>query len=321
MITQILILIAGLALIIFGADYLVDGASAVARKAGVSEFVIGLTIVGMGTSAPEFVVSIIGALAGNSDVAVGNVLGSNIFNTLLILGLTAIILPIGITRENRIKDIPINIIITVLFLAMGLSMTLFGLGDADVLSRTEGIILLVLFAIYIWSCFKFNKPDADSDTQSDTKEKKVLVSILLIIGGLAGLVIGGRLFVNSATSIASMLGVSDKFIAVTILAGGTSLPELATCVVAAAKKKGQLALGNILGSNIFNVLLILGASAVITPLSFADINLLDAGVLLLSSLLVLTSIVTFRKNQIDRVDGTIMVLIWIGYMAYLILNL
>lgn len=321
MITQILILIAGLALIIFGADYLVDGASAVARKAGVSEFVIGLTIVGMGTSAPEFVVSIIGALAGNSDVAVGNVLGSNIFNTLLILGLTAIILPIGITRENRIKDIPINIIITVLFLAMGLSMTLFGLGNADVLSRTEGIILLVLFAIYIWSCFKFNKPDSDPVSQSVAKEKKLLVNILLIIGGLAGLVIGGRLFVNSATAIASMLGVSDKFIAVTILAGGTSLPELATCVVAAAKKKGQLALGNILGSNIFNVLLILGASAVITPLSFADINLLDAGVLLLSSLLVLTSIVTFRKNQIDRADGTIMVLIWIGYMTYLILNL
>lgn len=321
MILQILLLIAGLALIIFGADFLVDGASAIARKAGVSEFVIGLTIVGMGTSAPEFVVSIIGALAGNSDVAVGNVLGSNIINTLLILGLTAIILPIGITRENRIKDIPINIFITALFLGMGFGYTLFKLGNSDEISRVEGIVLLVLFILYIWSCFKFNKPEGSSGKDTAVKEKKLPVSILMVLGGLAALVFGGRFFVDSATWIASRIGVSDKFIAVTILAGGTSLPELATCVVAAAKKKGQLALGNILGSNIFNILLILGASAVISPLSFADINFLDAGVLLLSSLLVLTSIVTFRRNLIDRADGAIMVLVWLAYMAYLILNL
>ena len=321
MILQILLLIAGLALIIFGADFLVDGASAIARKAGVSEFVIGLTIVGMGTSAPEFVVSIIGALAGNSDVAVGNVLGSNIINTLLILGLTAIILPIGITRENRIKDIPINIFITALFLGMGFGYTLFKLGNADEISRVEGIVLLVLFILYIWSCFKFNKPEGSTGKDTAVKEKKLPVSILMVLGGLAALIFGGRFFVDSATWIASQIGVSDKFIAVTILAGGTSLPELATCVVAAAKKKGQLALGNILGSNIFNILLILGASATISPLSFADINFLDAGVLLLSSLLVLTSIVTFRRNLIDRADGAIMVLVWLAYMAYLILNL
>ena len=302
MILQILLLIAGLALIIFGADFLVDGASAIARKAGVSEFVIGLTIVGMGTSAPEFVVSIIGALAGNSDVAVGNVL-------------------VGITRENRIKDIPINIFITALFLGMGFGYTLFKLGNSDEISRVEGIVLLVLFILYIWSCFKFNKPEGSTGKDTAVKEKKLPVSILMVLGGLAALVFGGRFFVDSATWIASRIGVSDKFIAVTILAGGTSLPELATCVVAAAKKKGQLALGNILGSNIFNILLILGASAAISPLSFADINFLDAGVLLLSSLLVLSSIVTFRRNLIDRADGTIMVLVWLAYMAYLILNL
>ena len=318
MTVQILLLLAGLALIVYGADFLVDGASSVARKVGISEFVIGLTIVGMGTSAPEMVVSFIGAIQGKADVAVGNIVGSNIFNTLLILGLSAMILPMSISKSNIRRDIPINIGIVLLLILLGMKATI-GYGAENGLTRLDGGILLAAFIFYIWSCFKFDKKE-DSEGSSD-KEIGTAKAILLIIGGLAGLIIGGRLFVDSATTLATMLGVSEKFVAITILAGGTSLPELATCVVAAAKKKGQLALGNIIGSNIFNILLILGGSALINPLSFADLDYVDIGVLLLSSLMILVSYFFFRKKVIDRGDGAIMFLIWGAYMAYLFINL
>lgn len=311
MIVQILILLAGLCLVVFGADYLVEGSSSVARRFGLSEFVIGLTIVGMGTSAPEMVVSFIGAFEGKSDIAIGNVIGSNIFNTLLILGLTALVLPIAITPLNRRRDIPVNIAVTVLFLAIG-----FITGG---ISRIGGAVLLAVFAVYIYESFKSGNKDENSG--SDAKPIKLHWAILMIVGGLAALVIGGRLFVDSATKIAQDLGVSDKFIAITILAGGTSMPELATCVMAAVKKKGQLALGNIIGSNLFNILLIMGGSALIHPLSFAAINYVDAGVLVLSSLVLLISCFIGRKNCVDRFDGAFFVLIWAGYMAWLVINL
>ncbi|MBR6305198.1 MAG: calcium/sodium antiporter [Bacteroidales bacterium] len=313
-----ILLLAGLALVVFGADWLVDGASSVARRAGLSEFVIGLTIVGMGTSAPEMVVSLLGALEGNGDITVGNVVGSNIFNTLLILGLTAVILPIGITATNRKRDIPANIAVTLLLALLGLEKTVFGIGT-DGLSRLDGAVLLILFAVYMFISFrsgKDNQPDPDGQ-----KKQKLWLSILMILGGLAALVIGGNLFVDNATGIASTLGISDKFIAVTILAGGTSLPELATCVAAAVKKKGQLALGNIIGSNLFNILLILGTSAVIAPVSFQSINLIDMGALLLSAIALATSLVVGKKNQLDRLDGALFLLIWAAYMTYLIINL
>lgn len=313
-----ILLLAGLALVVFGADWLVDGASSVARRAGLSEFIIGLTIVGMGTSAPEMVVSVLGALEGNGDIAVGNVVGSNIFNTLLILGLTAVILPIGITATNRKRDIPVNIAVTLLLVLLGLERTIFGVGT-DGLSRLDGAVLLLLFVVYMFISFrsgKDEKPEPDGQ-----KSQKLWLSILMILCGLAALVIGGNLFVDNATGIASALGISDKFIAVTILAGGTSLPELATCVAAAAKKKGQLALGNIIGSNIFNIMLILGTSAVIAPVSFQSINLIDMGALLVSAIALATSLVVGKKNQLDRLDGALFLLIWAAYMAYLIINL
>ena len=314
----LLILIVGLALIVLGADWLVDGASSIARKAGISEFVIGLTIVGFGTSCPELVVSLTGAIAGSSDISAGNVIGSNIFNTLLILGLTAIVAPITITPKNKRRDIPMTIGVTVLFLLCGMCHTLFGLGGYDGISRIEGIVFLILFCAYIYLCFKTGSAD---EAEEGGKQMKLATAIALVLAGLAGLIAGGKLFVNSATEIAQRLGISEKFIAVTILAGGTSLPELATCVVAAAKKKGQLALGNILGSNIFNILLILGCSAVVHPLHFAGINMVDMGVLLLSSLLVFTSAYTGRKDMVDRFDGSILLLCEVAYMAWLIYNL
>lgn len=316
---QLLILVVGLALIVFGADWLVDGASGIARKAGISEFVIGLTIVGFGTSCPELVVSLTGAIAGKSDISAGNVIGSNIFNTLLILGLTAVISPIAITHENKRRDIPMTIAVTLLFILCGMSVSLFGLGDHDGISRTEGALFLILFAFYIYRCFKTGS--APGTNEVEEKQLRLAAAIALVAAGLAGLIIGGKLFVNSATEIARIAGVSDKFIAVTILAGGTSLPELATCVVAAAKKKGQLALGNILGSNVFNILLVLGCSAAVHPLHFGHINLMDAGVLMLSAILVFTSAYTGKKNMIDRLDGSIMLLCEAAYMTWLIINL
>ncbi len=318
MLIECLLLIVGLALVVLGADFLVDGASSIAKKFGVSDFVIGLTIVGMGTSAPEMVVSFIGALQGNGDIAIGNVVGSNIFNVFMILGATALILPMDITPMNRKKDIPLNIAITLIFIALGMSRTLFGIGD-DVLGRMDGAILLVLFAAYIYMCFRF---DTANQTESSENEKviKPALAAVLIVAGLAGLVFGGRMFVNSATSIAKMLNVSDKLIAITILAGGTSMPELVTCIVAAFKKKGQLALGNILGSNVFNILLILGGSALIHPLSMAGMSYVDLGALLLSSLVIWASIHTNKKNQLDRADGLLLLILEAAYMTFLIIK-
>ena len=311
MYADVLLLLLGLALVVVGSDILVDGSSSIARRLGVSEFVIGLTIVGMGTSAPEMVVSFIGAIKGNADISVGNVVGSNIFNTLLILGVTAMILPIAITPTNRKRDIPFNIAATVLLIALGL------LGGT--LSRIDGGIFLALFIAYM--VFSFLKDDKTVVEEPTGKTRNIFLSILFIVGGIAGLIWGGRLFVDNATEIAERIGVSDKFIAITILAGGTSLPELATCVVAAIKKKGQLALGNIIGSNIFNILLILGGSAIITPLSFTGMDYVDLGVLLASSILLFRSIFTGKNSRVGRGDGIALTLLWLLYMIYLILEI
>lgn len=318
MLIECLLLIVGLALVVLGADFLVDGASSIAKRFGVSDFVIGLTIVGMGTSAPELVVSFIGALQGNGDIAIGNVVGSNIFNVFMILGATALILPMNITPMNRKKDIPLNIVITLIFIALGMSRTLFGIGD-DVLGRLDGAILLVLFAAYIYMCFRFDTANQSENNENEKVIKPALAAVL-IVAGLAGLVFGGRMFVNSATSIAKMLNVSDKLIAITILAGGTSMPELVTCIVAAFKKKGQLALGNILGSNVFNILLILGGSALIHPLSMAGMSYVDLGALLLSALVIWASIHTNKKNQLDRADGLLLLILEAAYMTFLIIK-
>jgi cation:H+ antiporter len=314
------LLIVGLALILFGANYLVDGSSSISRRFGLSEFIIGLTIVGIGTSSPEMVISFLSAINGNADMAIGNVVGSNIFNTLLILGITGVIAPIAITRSNIKKDIPLNIAVTLLLIILGLNGTIFGKGE-NVLSRIDGIVLLAIFAWYMWSSFRSNEQTSTADEEEQTKTQSILVSVLFIAGGLAGLVFGGKLFVNAATEIAKSFGVSDKFIAITVLAAGTSMPELATSVVAAAKGKGQLALGNILGSNISNILLILGGSALICPLSFQGMSNVDLGTLVVGALLIMGSAYAFKKKYLDRIEGCIFILIEAAYMWYLIANL
>lgn len=311
-------LLVGLGLIVLGADWLVEGASSIARRAGVSEFVIGLTIVGFGTSCPELVVSLTGAFEGNADIAVGNVIGSNIFNVLFILGLTALLCPVTMTQDNRKKDIPLTLAVTVLYLAIGLNRTLWGIGQTDSLSRWEGALLLAIFAAYIVHSFVTGKPAEDA---AESKSRKLWLAILMVLAGLSGLIFGGNLFVNSATNLARMLGVSDKFIAVTILAGGTSLPELATSLVAALKGRDQLALGNILGSNVFNILLILGSSALITPLSLASVTYVDALVLTLSMILLLLWAYSGHRERIDRWEGALMLLLFGAYYTYLFINL
>ena len=318
MILQILILVAGLLLILFGANYLVDGSSSIAKKFGLSEFIIGLTIVGIGTSTPEMVVSFMSSFQGKADMAIGNIVGSNIFNTMMILGITALITPLVITKSNLRKDIPLNIIVTALLILLGMNQTIFGLGQNQ-LSRIDGILLLGVFVWYIWSSFKSDS--ADNDQESQIKEYTGFMSVILILGGLAGLIIGGKLFVNAATELAKMFGVSDKFIAITVMAAGTSMPELATCVVAALKGRGQLALGNILGSNISNILLILGGAALINPLSFSGMTPVDLGTVLLCATFILFSAYAFKKKALDRVEGIILLLMEAGYMWYLISNL
>lgn len=319
MVLQIFILLVGLLLILFGANWLVDGSSSIAKRFGISEFVIGLTIVGIGTSTPEMVVSFLSSFQGKADMAIGNIVGSNIFNTVMILGVTALIAPLSITKSNLKKDIPLNIIVTLLLIILGMNFTLFGKGD-DQLSRLDGVILLGVFAWYIWSSFRSDNADPEEDGDG-IKEYKTGISVLLILAGLAGLIIGGRLFVNSATELAKMFGVSDKFIAITVMAAGTSMPELATCVVAALKGRGQLALGNVLGSNISNILLILGGAALINPLSFSGMTYVDLGTVLLSALFILGSAYLFKKKQLDRFEGAILLLMEAAYMWYLIANL
>ncbi len=310
MINLILLLI-GLGLVVLGADWLVNGASSIARRAGISEFVIGLTIVGFGTSCPELVVSLTGAIEGNSDISVGNVVGSNIFNALFILGLTALVLPVGMTNKNRRIDIPITLVVTILLVVLGITGSMSG----PVISRWEGVVMLLVFSVYLFYCFKSDSKDELSETQQAILSFPKAIALTLT--GLAGLIFGGDLFVDSATALARQIGVSDKFIAVTILAGGTSLPELATSLTAAIRGKEQLALGNILGSNVFNAMLILGLSSIITPLSFASMTIVDIAALILSSVLLLIWAYTGRRNRIDRGEGAAMLLCYVAYNVFL----
>lgn len=312
MLLSIVLLLVGLGLVVYGSDILVDGASSVARKIGISEFVIGIIIVGFGTSCPELVVSVTGAIDGNSAVSLGNVTGSNIFNILMILGLTAIFSPIAITKDNKTKDIPILLCITIFFCLIALKGTI---------NRLDAVLFLAIFAIYLLYNFKAGKAEAAA-IEEEVVEKNygTFLSILMIVGGLAGLIFGGKLFVNNAVTLAHALGASDKFIAVTILAVGTSLPELMTCVVAAAKKKGQLALGNIVGSNVFNIMLILGISGLIHPLDTSSFNYVDMGTIVASVLALFIFANASKKSQLSKPAGISFLLMEVVYMIYLFLK-
>ncbi len=322
--TDILLLILGLGLILVGANYLIDGASAIAKRFGISDFIIGMTIVGIGTSTPEMVVSFISAAQGNADIAVGNIVGSNIFNILMILGVTAIILPLSLTGNNIKKDIPFALLAVFALIAAGADIML-DKAAANILSRTDGLLLLALFGVFMAYTIYSAQSGTEAVKQTDSSNngnvsKPVWIAALMVIGGLAGLVYGGDLFVASASSIAKMLGVSDAVIALTIMAGGTSLPELASCIAAALKKNSDLALGNVVGSNIANIFLILGGSAVIHPLNMNNMSVIDMGTLALATMLLFITAFTFKKRTIDRAEGVIFILIYIGYVIFTIHN-
>lgn len=303
---EILLIVVGIVLVVYGSNILVDGASGVARRLGISKFVIGLTIVGFGTSCPELVVSLTGALKGSSDIAIGNVVGSNIFNTLLILGLTAVLSPIAITSSNKKRDIPMMLVVTVFFALITLK---------GVINHVDGVVFLLVFAYVMYLSFKGDESSVQGD-ESQKQAQSMVLSVLMIIGGLAGLVFGGQLFVDNAVKFAERIGVSEKFIAITLLACGTSLPELATSIVAVAKKKGQLALGNIIGSNLFNILFILGCSSLIHPLSTGSMGYVDLGVLVVSALMMLFAY-TGKGNKIGRALGAAMIAVYVAYIAFL----
>ena len=316
---QILLLLLGLTLILFGANWLVDGSTSIARKTGMSEFVIGLTIVGIGTSTPEMVVSFIAAFQGQSELALGNVIGSNIFNILMILGVTTLISPITMSKDNRVKDIPLNILVTGGLMLIWLLHSVLGVG-ANEISRLEGGLMLAAFAFYLWMMFRSGSGAEETGQAEETKTFPNWLAVLMILGGLGGLIIGGRFFVNSATAIAQYLNLSEKFIAITIMAAGTSLPELATCIVAARKGRNQMALGNVIGSNIANILLIVGGAALISPLSLASIAWVDFAVMMVASLVLLMSAYTIKRDRIDRREGLLFIVIEVAYMVWLFLN-
>ncbi|MBP5486008.1 MAG: calcium/sodium antiporter [Bacteroidales bacterium] len=322
MVTDLVLLIVGLVLLILGAEWLVDGSSSIARRAGLSEFLIGMAVIGIGTSMPELVVSLTGALKGSADIAIGNVVGSNIFNVFLILGVTALISPVAISSGNKKRDIPLNIAACVLLICFGMQYTLFKVGGSDTINALEGGIFLVLFVVYLLYSFRSGKADTEEKEEGEVAvPKKLWYSIAMVLVGLVSLVYGGDILVDSACNLARDAGLSEKFIAITILAGGTSFPELVTCVVAAAKKKDALALGNIIGSNISNILLILGASALACPLSFANIKPVDLGMLVLSSVILIFSAWSGRNNRIGKGDATLFLIIFASYMAYLIMTI
>lgn len=320
MFLDILFIVAGLVMILVGSDWLVDGASGVARRYGISEFVIGMTIVGIGTSMPELVSSMFSALGNHGDMALGNVTGSNVCNVLLILGVTVLISPISFTRGNIRKDIPFAILVSLLLVVVLYNG--FGLLGGGVwgVSRADGILLLLLFVVFIIDSFRSSKSEVKNDS-SVVEPMAMGKAVLLIVLGLAGLIFGGRFFVDHTVSIAERFHVSEAFISITLMAVGTSLPELATCVVAAIKGKNQLALGNIIGSNVFNILLIIGCSAVISPFEIQSISAVDMVIVVASTVMLWLAAFTFKRNKLDRIEGVIFVLVYVGYITYLATNI
>ena len=314
---EYIILIVSLVGIVFGADYLVTGAVSIARKYKVSDFVIGAAIIGVGTSMPEMTVSFLGAMNGNADVAIGNVVGSNIFNVFGILGLTAMFFPVTFGRENLKFDIPfcvgVSVILSLLFFN-------FFLGTGNCIGRLDGILLLATFAAFMWISFRRDKQAKPQATPTEEIEQPVgpmWSSVLKVVGGLAVLVFSCDVFVDNAVLIAKSFGVSDSFISLTLIACGTSLPELAASIAAAIKKNTSMALGNIVGSNIFNIALILGLCAQVSPLTSTGIGIVDFSVMIAAALVLFL----FGKDcKISRGEGAFLFLCFVAYNWYLISN-
>ena len=303
-------LVLGLGLILGGAGFLTDGSSAIARRFGISDLIIGLTVVAFGTSAPELVISVIAASQGSAPLAVGNVVGSNIFNILAIIGFTALVRPIVVKKSVMTTEIPMVILSSLILLVLGYASVLDG--TKNMVSRVNGVFLLIFFALFMRYTF------ADPAEPTGGVGLPIWRSVLYVIGGLTALIWGGSKFVDGASAIAHSLGVSDAVIGLTIVAMGTSLPELATSIVAAVKNHAALAVGNVIGSNIFNVLFVLGTSAVVHPLPFDGIGHTDLWVLMVASVLFFVFGWFFHRREITRAEGAVLALGYVAYTAYLV---
>lgn len=307
MILNILFIVIGIVLVLWGADRLTDGAVSVAEKMKMPQIVIGLTIVAMGTSMPEFCVSLISALKGTSDLAVGNIVGSNIFNTLLIVGVSALVAPMSIMKTTVRKDIPFALVASALLLIMCL--------DGDI-SRIDAAILFVMFLIFMYITLRGAKAQGTDVEEKEKKPMATWLSVVWILVGLACLIGGSNLFVDGATVVATKLGVSEAVIGLTIVAGGTSLPELATSVVSARKGNSGITIGNVLGSNVFNILAILGLTGVISPMTLKGITMTDLSMMVIS--IILIWLFSFTKYKIERWEGAILTAVFVGYIYSLL---
>ena len=315
MLLDIVLIIVGVALVLWGADRLTEGASGLARRMNVPEIVIGLTIVAAGTSAPELFVSLVSALKGTPDMALGNVVGSNIFNTLLIVGCAAMVAPMVIAKSTVKKDIPFTVIASVLLLAACMDFLPTGNISGHELSRVDGLLLLAGFAVFMVYTFRVAFSTPTSTSTGTAESMGVWKGVLFVVIGLACLIFGSNLFVDSATDVARELNISEGVIGLTIVAGGTSMPELATSVVAARKGQSAIAIGNVIGSNVFNILLILGLTATISPMAIQGITLVDLSVMMVSVLMVWGF--SYTKYTVARWEGAVLVLVFLGYMAWL----
>ena len=310
MISDILLIVVGVALVLYGADRLTEGASSLARRMNVPEIIIGLTIVAAGTSAPELFVSLVSALKGTPDLAVGNVVGSNTMNAMLIVGCAAMVAPMTISRSTVKKDIPFSVAASVLLMLLALN---------SFLGRIDGIVLLLGFACFMVYTLMQAKKGQAAPVAEEGRQMNPWLSVLWVVAGLAMLVAGSNLFVDSASNVALSLGISEGVVGLTVVAGGTSLPELATSVVAARKGQSAIAIGNVIGSNVFNILLILGLTATISPLQIEGITTIDMAVMLLSVSLVW--LFSFTRDTVERWEGGLLVAGYLVYLGWLITSL
>lgn len=312
MLLNTVFIVLGIILVLWGADRMTEGSVALAERFNVSQLTIGLTIVAMGTSLPEFCVSLVSALKGTPDLAVGNIVGSNIFNALLIVGVAAMVTPINITLTTVRKDIPFALVASVLLMMMCF--------DGKI-SRLNGAILLAMFAIFMVITFKTagQDPQTQNDDKPAKKPMKLWLCVVFIIAGLGALILGSELFVNGATKVATLLGVSQAVIGLTIVAGGTSLPELATSVVAARKGNSGIAIGNVLGSNVFNILFILGVTGVISPMHMQGITMMDLSVMVTA--MIMLWLFSYTKLTLERWEGAVLTATFFIYMGYLLVPL
>ncbi len=316
MILPVILLVAGLAVLIFGANYLVEGASALAKSFNISNLAIGLTIVAFGTSAPELVVNTFAAAQGHQDIVFGNVIGSNNFNLFIILGITGLITPLAVQSSTAWKEIPISLFAVVVLFILVNDATLFS-DEQDILGRIDGSILLILFLTFLFYVYHQLKSDS-AETETVSSELSKVKITLFILGGLGGLILGGQLVVNNAIELAKAFGISEKIIGLTVVAAGTSLPELATSVVAALKRNADIAVGNIIGSNIFNIFLILSATSLVEPVVFDTVFNTDLYILTGGTVFLLLAMFTGKRKKVDRWEAAVLLMFYVAYSVYLV---